>query len=72
MGTRAAKAKLTEEAMAKLRRGETVTINVPPGVSQLQLSTELGDIFSSFDGILDGLFDKAFGRKDKSNSRSHK
>lgn len=70
--SRIAKATLSDTNMERLMRGETVTVNVPPGVSQLQLSTQLGDLFSSFDGLFDGVLDKIFGRKDKSISRTHK
>jgi hypothetical protein len=63
--SRTAKARLTPAAMERLNRGEIVIINVPPGVSQLQLSTRDGDIFAIFNGIFKDLFRGFFGRSDK-------
>ena len=66
--SRIAKARLTPAAIERLNRGETVTVNIPPGVSQLQLPTKDGDVFAIFDGLFRDLFRGIFGRNDKSIS----
>lgn len=55
MKKKVAKARITPEMMERLNRGETITVNIPPDVCQLRLSTRDGEK-DMFDEIIDGLF----------------
>ena len=65
---RTAKARLTPAAIERLNQGEIITINIPPGVSRLQLSTRDGDIFAIFNGLFRDLFRGFWGQDDKFKS----
>jgi hypothetical protein len=54
MKKKVAKARITPEMMERLNNGETVTVNIPPDVCQLRLSTRDGEK-DMFDEIFDGL-----------------
>lgn len=54
MKKKVAKARITPEMLDRLNRGETVTVNIPPDVCQLRLSTRDGEK-DMFDEIFDGL-----------------
>jgi len=59
MKKKVAKAKITPEMLDRLNRGETVTVNIPPDVCQLRLSTRDGEK-DMFDVIIDSMFRNFF------------
>jgi hypothetical protein len=68
MKKKVAKARITPEMLDRLNRGETVTVNIPPDVCQLRLSTHDGEK-DMFDEIIDGLFRNLFRKLRIQNHR---
>jgi hypothetical protein len=59
---RTAKAWISPEVWERLSNGETVTVRVPPNVSELRLSRHKYDGNDIFSEIFDGLFGRLFRR----------
>lgn len=59
MKKKVAKARITPEMLERLNNGETITVNIPPDVCQLRLSSRDGEK-DMFDDIFDGLFRNIF------------
>jgi hypothetical protein len=59
MKKKVAKARITPEMLDRLNRGETVTVNIPPDVCQLRLSTRDGEK-DMFDDVFDRLLRSVF------------
>jgi len=68
MKKKVAKARITPEMLDRLNRGETITVNIPPDVCQLRLSTNDGEK-DMFDAIIDGLFRNLFRKLRIQNHR---